>query len=229
MALRRRTNNHKLSAEERTPWVLRHLWKARRIQRSKPVDGTQPDPKYGRFKATNVYNVDSVPLEDENKDTKTYEDKGSDCVLVKSANPSNSGVARFGTWHVCVRAELVANETQEHHKKRRTPQDTTVVDSESASDAPALNAHAATIVNGESVSDAPALNAHAVTSVNGESASDAPALSAHAATIVNGECASDAPALSAHAATIVNGESASDAPAPSAHAATIVNGESASD
>jgi hypothetical protein len=70
LVVRRRTNNHKLSADDRKPWVLRHLWKIRRIQKSAPADGRPSDPVYGRHARRNIFNVDQVPVEDDDKDSK---------------------------------------------------------------------------------------------------------------------------------------------------------------
>ncbi|KAK3278668.1 hypothetical protein CYMTET_13409 [Cymbomonas tetramitiformis] len=68
------------------------------------MDGGERDVKYGRFAPEDTYNVDQVPLEDEDKDGRTYDDTNASDVHVKSANPSNSGTPRFGTLQVCVRA-----------------------------------------------------------------------------------------------------------------------------
>ena len=68
MVLRRKTNNHKLSMRERVPYILRCLWKIRRIQKSAPVQGEVGGGLYGRFGLQHIYNLDQVPLEDENKD-----------------------------------------------------------------------------------------------------------------------------------------------------------------
>jgi len=68
ISLRRRTNNHKLSMEERIPLAVNFLWKVRRIQRSAPAEGQDGGGKYGRFALPDIYNQDSVPLEDDEKD-----------------------------------------------------------------------------------------------------------------------------------------------------------------
>jgi len=68
MVMRRRTNNHKLSMRERLPYVLRCLWKIRRIAKSKPMPGELLDAVYGRFGLLDMYNVDQVPIEDEDSD-----------------------------------------------------------------------------------------------------------------------------------------------------------------
>ncbi|KAK3261026.1 hypothetical protein CYMTET_30049 [Cymbomonas tetramitiformis] len=60
------------------------------------MDGGERDVKYGRFAPEDTYNVDQVPLEDEDKDGRTYDDTNASDVHVKSANPSNSGTPRFG-------------------------------------------------------------------------------------------------------------------------------------
>ena len=105
LALRRRTNNKKYSAIERKPYVLGLLWKIRRLKKSARSDQSPSDLVHGRFTPRQTWNVDQVPLDEDEKDTRTYEQKGASDVYVKSANPSNSGVSRFGTMQVLVRAE----------------------------------------------------------------------------------------------------------------------------
>jgi len=68
LVLRRKTNNHKLSKQERMPYIRRFLWRVRRMQRSAPAPGEVADPKIGRFAAHQQSNVDQVPMEDEAKD-----------------------------------------------------------------------------------------------------------------------------------------------------------------
>ena len=104
--LRRRTNNKKQSAEERLPWVLWTLWHARRLAMTEPAKGSTRCPVYGRFTPQQTWGADSVPLEDDDKDGKTYEERGATDVHVRSHNPSNTGVVRFGTMHVLIRASV---------------------------------------------------------------------------------------------------------------------------
>jgi hypothetical protein len=102
------------------------VYAMRRIQMSAPEDPAFADKEIGRFPTDMVFNMDQIPLLDEDKDGecfqpietnkrhgadcergmgstgRTYDTLGSTDVPVKQANPSNSGTPRFGSIHLVI-------------------------------------------------------------------------------------------------------------------------------
>ena len=98
-----RTNTKHLSVQERLPAIRGfHQWLIHGLQRSHP----QRDAKYGRFPANRMFHMDQVPLSFVPTTKKSFNAKGSRCVI---ADPCGTDNKRFCTLQVTICADPSAN------------------------------------------------------------------------------------------------------------------------